>query len=392
MDNNENKNNINIPVTKKALKYALIIITFAVVLYWGVTNSSALLKVVKWFFGLILPFVAGLCVAFIVNTLLVPLESLWNKIFKKCKEHPRLRRGICLALSFIICFAIIFAVVFMITPQFIETVSSFVNMIPSYIDGLEKQFNSVAGWLSQFNIVLPEIDLNGYEIKNLLNSFISNYGESVLDTTVNVTASIFGGIVNGVLAIAFSAYILAQKKTLTRQCRRIVYAVFKPGRAKRICEFIKLTNYTFYKFVTGQLIEAVIIGVLCFIGMLIFGFPYAGIISVLVGFTALIPVFGAFFGTGIGAFLILLVDPLKALFFIIFIIVLQQLEGNLIYPKVVGKSVGLPGLWVLFAVTVGGNAFGVVGMLFAVPLCSVIYCLLREYVAKRLRHKHIDIE
>ncbi len=387
-----NGENINISLSKKSFRHLVLIIAFAVILFWGVTNFQSLLSVVKWLYAIVSPFLIGLCIAFIVNTLLVPLENLWNKIFKKAADKVKLRRGICLALSFILVFTIIFAVVFMIAPQFVETVSSFINMVPGYIENLELQLDALTKWLDNYGIVLPEIELNGNETKSLLTSLVNNYGDSVLNTTVNVTTSIFGGVVTAVLAIAFSVYVLAQKNTLSRQFRRLLYAVMPRRRADKICGVLNLTNQTFYKFVTGQCIEAVIIGVLCFIGMLIFGFPYAGIISVLVGFTALIPVFGAFFGTAVGAFLILLVNPLKALLFVVFFIVLQQLEGNLIYPKVVGKSVGLPGIWVLFAVTVGGNAFGIVGMLFAVPLCSVIYCLLKEYVAKRLRHKHIEIE
>ena len=174
------------------------------------------------------------------------------------------------------------------------------------------------------------------------------------------------------LALAFSLYLLAQKETLTGQAKKVVRALFSEKWAHWITDVARMTNRTFSNFVTGQLTEAVILGTLCFLGMLIFRLPYAGVISVLVGFTALIPIFGAFSGVGIGAFLILLVSPIKALWFVLFFVILQQLEGNLIYPRVVGKSVGLPGIWVLAAVTVGGNAFGLAGMLLAVPLCSVL--------------------
>ena len=169
----------------------------------------------------------------------------------------------------------------------------------------------------------------------------------------------------------------------------VMYAIMPQKKTDKIIDFIGLTSVTFTNFVTGQLTEAVILGVLCFIGMLIFGFPYASVISVLVGFTALIPVFGAFVGNVIGAFLILLINPIDALWFTIFLLILQQLENNLIYPRVVGKSVGLPGIWVLAAVTVGGNISGVVGMLFSVPTCSVLYCLARKYVYKKIASTNI---
>ena len=195
---------------------------------------------------------------------------------------------------------------------------------------------------------------------------------------------------NFVIAFAFSIYVLAQKETLKRQSLKVLRAVMKPEKLQKLLELLELSNRTFTNFITGQLTEAVIIGALCFVGMTIFGMPYAPAISVLVGFTALIPVFGAFIGTAVGAFLILLVKPIQALWFIVFIIVLQQFEGNLIYPKVVGKSVGLPGIWVLVAVTVGGSAMGVMGMLISVPVCSILYTVSRQAVNDRLKIKNIE--
>ena len=211
----------------------------------------------------------------------------------------------------------------------------------------------------------------------------------LFNTTASVAGSIVTAVMNFVIAFAFSIYILAQKETLKRQSMKVLTAVMKPEKLDKLLNLLRLANKTFTNFITGQLTEAVIIGVLCFIGMTIFRMPYAPAISVLVGFTALIPVFGAFIGTAVGAFLILLVKPIQAVWFVIFIIVLQQFEGNLIYPKVVGKSVGLPGIWVLVAVTVGGNAMGVMGMLISVPLCSVLYAVSREAVNNKLKMKRI---
>jgi predicted PurR-regulated permease PerM len=183
----------------------------------------------------------------------------------------------------------------------------------------------------------------------------------------------------------FSIYLLSQKETIGRQAKKVLFAVFRDDKVEKLLSVASLSNQSFSKFVAGQLLEAVIIGVLCFIGMLIFRMPYAGVISVLVGFTALIPVFGAFIGTAVGAFLILLVNPMKALWFVVFIIVLQQVEGNFIYPKVVGKSVGLPGIWVLVAVTIGGGVLGVAGMLLGVPFASAVYRIIRHDLKKRRR-------
>ena len=187
------------------------------------------------------------------------------------------------------------------------------------------------------------------------------------------------------LALVFALYLLAKKEVVTAHLKNLALTVLPPKNARRLLHVVTLTKHTFTNFVTGQLTEAVIIGVLCFLGMLILGIPYAGAVSAFVGATALIPVFGAWIGGVVGAFLILLADPAKSLWFVVFLLILQQVEGNLIYPKVVGKSVGLPGLLVLMAVTLGGEAFGIGGMLFSVPVCAVLYSLYLEYIQKAQR-------
>ena len=271
----------------------------------------------------------------------------------------------------------------MVIPAFKETIVSFANKVPQYAKTIESWYYTVVEFLENYNFTLPEISLDVAKLTQIAKEIISDYGSNVLDTTVNVTASIVSAIVDIVLGFVFAIYLLAQKEKLGNQTERATKAVLGPQRAEKLVDITSLTNGVFTKFVTGQLTEACIIGVLCFIGMLIFRMPYAAIISVLVGFTALVPIFGAFIGTGVGAFLILLESPAKAFWFIVFIIVLQQLEGNLIYPRVVGKSVGLPGIWVLAAVTIGGGLFGVLGMLFSVPICSVLYVLFKEFVNKK---------
>lgn len=377
--------NIVIPMNKKLLKYVLLIITFTFVMYWGATNTDSLVGLAKKTLSLFSPFLVGLCLAFIINTILSPLEKIWDKIWKKRKGKikDKLKRPVCLILSTLIVFGAVFAIIFMLIPELINTVSSIVNMVPEFIKKLEFWWEQLKVILEQYNIVLPSLDFDFTKVLNTVNTFISNYGEKFINTTVNITTTIITFFVNLVLAIVFSIYMLSQKETLGRQLKKFLFAVFPKEKTEKLLNFASLTNQSFSKFVVGQLLEAVIIGVLCFIGMLIFRMPYAGVISVLVGFTALIPVFGAFIGTAVGAFLILLVDPMKAIWFVVFVIILQQIEGNLIYPKVVGKSVGLPGIWVLTAVTIGGGAFGIVGMLFSVPVCSVLYVLLKAFVAKR---------
>ena len=358
-------------LSKKTVKRILLIITFTVLLIWAIYNHKLLFKYIGELYSLISPFVIGLCIAYVVNVIMRPIERLWMKLLSKCKGKwvEKMKRPICLLLSILLVIGIILAVIFIIMPELSDSVSSLVSMVPSYVSEVESWWEALALRLPQFS----------FDTDKFIQ-ILKDGGTAVLNTTLSATTSIVTAVINIVLALAFSIYVLAQKETLKRQSKKVLAKLMKPEKMQKLLDMLDLINRTFTNFITGQLTEAVIIGVLCFIGMSIFRMPYAPAISVLVGFTALIPVFGAFIGTAIGAFLILLVKPIQAVWFVVFIIVLQQFEGNLIYPKVVGKSVGLPGIWVLVAVTIGGNAMGVVGMLISVPLCSVMYVVARNAV------------
>lgn len=390
---NEKKERIEIslPAGKQLLRHVLLVVAFAVFLFWVAEHPEKPLGIISNIFSLFTPFIIGFCVAYVVNLLMRPLERLWGIIWSRSKRtfHQSFKRPVCLILSALLVFGLVFSIVFMIIPALKDTVVSFVDRIPQYIAAIESTYNRLAEFLAEYNFELPDISVEMDKLGSSIKKLITSYGDSVVNTTVSVTASIVSVVVDIVLGIAFSLYVLAQKETLGRQFKKVLYALFDIKKSDRFLEIAALTDNVFTKFVTGQLTEAVIIGVLCFIGMLILGIPYATVISVLVGFTALIPVFGAFFGTAVGAFLILLESPVKALWFVVFIIVLQQLEGNLIYPRVVGKSVGLPGIWVLVAVTLGGGVMGVTGMLFAVPVVTVLYVIFKEYIAKRYNQKNI---
>ncbi len=365
-------------LSKKTVKRILLIITFTVLLIWAIYNHKLLFKYIGELYSLISPFVIGLCIAYVVNVIMRPIERLWMKLLSKCKGKwvEKMKRPICLLLSILLVIGIILAVIFIIMPELSDSVSSLVSMVPSYVSEVESWWEALALRLDKYGVELPQFSFDTDKFIQILK----DGGTAVLNTTLSATTSIVTAVINIVLALAFSIYVLAQKETLKRQSKKVLAKLMKPEKMQKLLDMLDLINRTFTNFITGQLTEAVIIGVLCFIGMSIFRMPYAPAISVLVGFTALIPVFGAFIGTAIGAFLILLVKPIQAVWFVVFIIVLQQFEGNLIYPKVVGKSVGLPGIWVLVAVTIGGNAMGVVGMLISVPLCSVMYVVARNAV------------
>lgn len=365
-------------LSKKTVKRILLIITFTVLLIWAIYNHKLLFKYIGELYSLISPFVIGLCIAYVVNVIMRPIERLWMKLLSKCKGKwvEKMKRPICLLLSILLVIGIILAVIFIIMPELSDSVSSLVSMVPSYVSEVESWWEALALRLDKYGVELPQFSFDTDKFIQILK----DGGTAVLNTTLSATTSIVTAVINIVLALAFSIYVLAQKETLKRQSKKVLAKLMKPEKMQKLLDMLDLINRTFTNFITGQLTEAVIIGVLCFIGMSIFRMPYAPAISVLVGFTALIPVFGAFIGTAIGAFLILLVKPIQAVWFVVFIIVLQQFEGNLIYPKVVGKSVGLPGIWVLVAVTIGGNAMGIVGMLISVPLCSVLYVVARNAV------------
>lgn len=387
---NAGVNRITLEFNKKGfktiIKYIIGIAAIILFIAWALNNDGKTTVILDKIFTVLSPFIAGFAIAFLLNVLMRPLENLWTKIFKnKNKIAKSLKRPVCLILSIVLMFGFLVAVLFMIIPEFINTINNIVDILPDYAEKALVWYNQLRTFAGNHNINIPEFNFNPEIIINFVKDNFAN--QSTLSKTLDFTTSVVTGIINFIVAIAFSIYLLAQKEKLAGNLKRTLYAFFPEKKIDKIVDIAGITDQTFTKFVSGQLLEAIIIGLLCFIGMLIFKMPYAPVISVLVGFTALIPVFGAFIGTAIGAFLILFDSPIKALWFIVFIIVLQQLEGNLIYPKVVGKTVGLPGIWVLTAVTIGGNTFGVLGILLAVPACAVLYTLLRSSVNNRNKAK-----
>lgn len=390
-DNIEGINRITLEFNKKGIKKTtgyIIGIAFVILsIAWILNNDDKFSNIVDGVYKVLSPFVVGFAIAFVLNVLMRPLESLWSIIFKKNgKISSKLKRAVCLLLSVIIMFGFIVALLFMIIPEFVKTFNNIVEIIPEYATRAIGWFNNLRAFALRYNVKIPEFNFNPDYIINFLKNNLAN--SSTLNKTLDFTSSLLTGIVNLIVSLAFSVYLLAQKEKLINNLKKTLYAFFPEKKIDRLVDIAGMTDQTFTRFISGQLLEAIIIGVLCFIGMLIFNMPYAPVISVLVGFTALIPVFGAFIGTAIGAFLILFDSPAKAFWFIVFIVVLQQLEGNLIYPKVVGKSVGLPGIWVLAAVTIGGNTMGVTGIILAVPACAVLYSLLRKAVYGKLNKKN----
>lgn len=371
-------------------KKILTLIVAVLFIQWALNRHETVVSFIKVLISVFSPIIIGFCIAFIINILLNPAEKLWEKMFeKKTNKLRKFKRPVCLILSTMIVGGLLFSLMFMVIPIFRDTLKTFTDSLPLYINNLESFLNNVAKWLESYGYEIPELNLNADKIIQQVSDFFAKNGYNLFGKTLGITTSIFTGIVDFLLAFAFSMYMLAFKERLCSFIKKSLYAFVPGNKAKKTEKLVSFIGRTFTGFITGQLTEAVIIGVLCCIGMLIFRIPYAPVISVLIAVTALIPVVGAFIGTGIGAFLILLVSPVKALWFIIFIVILQQIETNLIYPKVVGKSVGLPGILVLASVTVAGGLFGMIGMLISVPVCSILYTILREFINKKISDKKI---
>ena len=347
-----------------------------------------LLRILSSILSILSPILIGLILAFVLNLLLVPLERLWNRLFLR-KDAGRiakkLRRPMCLLLSFLIVLGVIFAVCFVVIPRLGSTVVEMVNTISAYIKTLDVRYDDLRASLEQYAITLPEIDLGKNDLLTKITDLLAKGGSALLNTTINVTTSVLSAVINQLMGVVFSVYILAQKETLGRQLKKLLYALFPARKVTPFLAFLGRVSRTFSQFVTGQTIEAVILGTLVFLGMLILRLPYAPVIAVLVGVTALIPILGSWIGAIVGALLILPVSFMQAVWFVVFLIVLQQIEGNLIYPHVVGKSVGLPGIWVFFAVIVGSGLGGIAGMLLGVPVCAVIYDEVRRAMRRKER-------
>ena len=356
-------------LNKKTMQRIMLLIAFAVLLFWGLYNISAVTKVLGKLLDLLSPLLLGICIAFVLNLMMAALERLWDRALAKWDSRwsRKLKRPVCLTLTMVLFIGIIFAIFFILIPRLEEAGSTLVANIPTYVAQIQAWWENLSAFGAEHGVTLPELSLDADSVKNTITGFLQEKGDSVVNTTVNITASIVGALVNFLLALVFSLYLLAQKETLLAQ-------------SKRLLRLLSLSNNAFSSFVTGQVTEAFILGTLCCLGMLILRLPYALPVSVIIAALSLIPIFGAWIGAATGAFLIVFQSPIKALTFLIFLLILQQVEGNLIYPKVVGKSVGLPGLWVLAAVTLGGGAFGVLGMLLGVPVCSIVYSLVQEFI------------
>ena len=377
----------------KSMKQLRRLILFTIVILIALWNYAIIFGWIRFAFGIIFPFLLGGAIAFVLN---VPMNFLEEKIFhnkylKEKKAVKKLARPVSLILTIAIVIGVVVLVMFIVIPELTETVLSLGRTIRTFIPDAQRFLEDLFKDNSEISRWLAGMNLNVDQIVNRAMSFFQNGAGDVLNSTVLAIGSIVSGVTTFVIAFVFACYVLLQKEKLRVQVIKVMYAFMPEKRVESCLEVCTLTAKSFSSFLTGQCVEALILGIMFFIVMTVINMPYTLLVAVLIAFTALIPIFGAFIGCVIGAFLILMVDPLKALIFVIVFLVLQQIEGNLIYPKVVGASVGLPSIWVLAAVTIGGNVMGVVGMLIFIPIVSVVYTLFRTSVYKRLKSKRRDL-
>jgi len=370
----------------KELKNWIILILIAVFSYWGLNNLNVITDMLKTVYNVFLPFILGGILAFILNIPTAKIETFLKNHTKK-NTSKELIRVISIALSLLLFLIIIIFIAFLLIPELIENIELLMNNIPGLISNIE---NFILDLLDKY----PDIQT---EIKNIFTQTgnVSDVVSNILNYIVNGAIGFIGSLVSSFItiftALIFSIYMLSQKEYLKRGSKKIVYGTMKKEHANKLIEVGNLTNKTFSKFISGQCVEAIILGCIIFFVSLICRFPYALIIAVLTAVTALIPIFGAFIAMIIGVILIGITSPIQAIFFIIVFLVVQQIEGNFIYPKVVGKSVGLSPMWTLLAITVGGNLLGIPGMLIGLPLASVAYALIKKFINDKLKEKEIKI-
>ena len=377
-------------LNKKSMKKIRELIVFTAILVVALWKFDTVLEVAKNIWGILFPFVLGGAIAFVIN---VPMSFLEKKIFGKTKDEnkvgKKLARPISLLLTIILAVSVIILVMFGVIPQLTRTIASLMMSIATFIPQMQDWIREFSHNNQDIMKLVNQVQFNPDQAIKWGISILGSGAGNMMNTTMSAVGSIVSGFATFFIAFSFACYILFQKEKLHVQIRKVFFAFIPKQKAEAFLKICSLTYQTFANFLTGQCVEAVILGSMFVVTLSILKMPYALLIGTLIAFTALIPIFGAFIGCAVGCFLIFMVSPKQAILFIIVFLILQQIEGNLIYPHVVGGSVGLPSIWVLAAVTIGGNLMGIVGMLIFIPLVSVLYTIFREFVYLRLKEKNI---
>ena len=363
---------------------------FTALLVVALWKFDVVLDVLKTIGQIIFPFILGGAIVFVIN---VPMSFLEKKIFENVKKENKtarkLARPVSLLLTIVLVVGVIALVMIGVIPQLTKTMGSLMINITDFIPQIKIWIRDFFHDNREIMNLVDQVQFNPDQAIRWGISLLGNGAGNMMNTTVSAVGSVVSGLATFFIAFSFACYVLFQKEKLHVQIRKVLFAFLPKQKADAFLKVCSLTYRTFANFLTGQCLEAVILGCMFVVTLSILRMPYALLIGVLIAFTALIPIFGAFIGCAVGSFLIFMVSPKQAIIFIIVFLVLQQIEGNLIYPHVVGESVGLPSIWVLAAVTIGGNLMGIVGMLVFIPLLSVFYTIFREFVYLRLKKKHI---
>ena len=364
------------------------LLAFAIVLIWALWNYSASLHLLGGLYHMLLPFIIGACMAFIVNVLMTKLEVYWRRYLKH-SVVSRFERPVCLLLSLVLIIGFLAFFVLTIVPELHASMKLLVKMLPPALAKLDAYLQQKAQELAFSPDELAFVQAQAKEIYHTLLNYLQNNKRLLLEQTVSATALLLDVLTNCVIGFVVAVYCLLEKHRLVRNFKRVLFAFCSKERAAYVLHVLQTSEKIFRGFVSGQLVVALLLGVMYFVSMTLFGFPYATVISLMVAVLSLIPILGTFISALIGCFLILVAAPEKIWYFIILYFVLQRVEGDLLYPKIVGKAVGLSELWVLAAVTIGASLGGIAGMIICVPLFSVLYALLAEKVKRLLEEKNL---
>ena len=392
-------------LNKKTLRNIFLVVSGCIILYWILHETERVSSVLGAVWGMFSPFAIGAAIAFILN---VPMRAIERGLKGIRKDGAR--RAVAILLTLLAVLLVVTGVVYLVIPQVVATVENLVAEIPAFISRVTEwgrqwlasnpelrdwlyentrfestDWSQLLNWF--FNVIVDQMEAIIDKLSTAMDQLFS-----AVDVAFKAVVAIANGVFNAVLSLVFALYCLSRKEILARQGRRLLYAFLPEKVSDEAVRILRMTNATFSNFISGQCLEAVILGVMFVISMSIFGMPYMPLVSVIIMVTALVPIVGAFVGCALGAFFILVDDPLMAVWFVVMFLVLQQIEGNLIYPRVVGTSIGLPGMWVLVAVAVGGDMMGVGGMLLMIPVASVLYALAREVTDRRLLLKGVPQE
>lgn len=385
-------------VNKFSIKKIIMIALGLIIFYLAIKNIAVVISYIGTFISFFTPFILGAALAFIIN---VPMTKIEGFLFKKVPENPKtrlqrcaktLKRPVSMLIALVLVFGVIVIAGIIIVPQVASGLESLAEALPGAMDRLQDWISTNANKIDIVENLMNKIDIDLDSVGRELANTAKGWATAMLDSGFSTVSNIVNGIFEFVIGLVFAIYILLQKEKLGRQGKQIVYATFTEKTADKIMYITGMTRDVFKGFISGQCVDGIINAILFFIILTILGVPYAIMLSIFTGFMALIPIIGSFIGAGVGIIIVLIMDPSQVLYFIIMYIIVQQIDGNVIYPLIAGNSMGLPSIWVLMAVTVGGSMMGILGMILFIPICSVLYQLTRHYVLRRLDDNDVDKE